>query len=242
MVRLEEVIQLKEGEEVKALTRRHIITLFPQFLAALVLIVAPFFFLFPLFTSGPAGIMVFGVLVLVGVLVAIRGFVMWDGDLFIITNHRIIDVDQQGLFARTINEITYLNMQDPSWSKKSPIDFILGIGRVSARSSSGSLTIEARFVPRPRDLHQMITDYSQEALAAAGWIASPSVGGASKPKPPASSGSSKEVLLERVGKQLEHMDEKALERLAKTLKGQEQDIAVSKLFGDQKNALKEIKE
>ena len=71
MIRLEEVIQLKEGEEVKALMRRHVVTLLPQLVAASVLIVAPFFFLFPLFTSGPAGIVLFGVLVLVGVLVAV---------------------------------------------------------------------------------------------------------------------------------------------------------------------------
>jgi hypothetical protein len=236
MIRLEEVIQLKEGEEVRALARRHVVTLAPLLLTSLVLIVAPFFFLFPLFTSGPAGIIVFGVLVIVGIIIAVRGFVMWDGDLLIITNHRIIDVDQQGVFARAVNEISYLNMQDPAWSKKSPIDFMLGIGRVSARSNSGSLTVEATHVPRPKELHQLISDLSHQAASDA------PAGSALFAKKEKDIPAEKSALIDRVSNQIADMDEEALKKLSDTLKGNQQDIAIAKVFGDDKNDLKEIQE
>lgn len=240
MIRLEEVLQLKEGEEVKAVTRRHVVTLLPELIAATVLIVAPFFFLFPLFTSGPAGIVLFGVLVIVGVILAVRGFIIWDGDLLIVTNNRLVDVDQQGMFARVINEISYINMQDPSWSKTSPIDFLLGVGRVSARSSSGSLIIEARYIPRPKELHELITDYSQQALVAAGWAAPANSEAPSRPS--TESKNPKDTLVDRVSKQIASMDEEALKKLSETLKGNQQDIAIAKLFGNDKNRLKEIDE
>lgn len=235
MIRLEEVIQLKDGEEVRALARRHVITLLPHLLVAAMLIVAPFFFLFPLFTSGPAGIMVFGVLVCVGAIVAVRSVIMWDGDLLIITNHRIIDVDQQGVFARTVNEIMYTNMQDPAWSKKSPLDFMLGIGRVSARSNSGSLTIEATHVPHPKELHQLVSELAHRAMAGTDKISH-------EPEPPRDLPDNKRELVDRVSKQIAGMDEEALKKLADTLKGNTQDIAIAKVFGNNGATLKEIKE
>lgn len=244
MIRLDEVIQLKDGEEVRALTRRHVITLVPHLLAAAILIVAPFFFLFPLFTSGPSGVMVFGVLVCVGILIAIRSVIMWDGDLIIVTNHRLIDVDQQGIFARTINEILYGNMQDPAWSKSTPLDFLLGIGRVSARSSSGSLMIEAKHVPNPKELHQLISELAHKAMAA--WT-SGGTSSTSTSSSGATAGTStddtKRELVDRVSKQIANMDEEALKKLADTLKGNAQDIAIAKVFGDKTgSSLKEMKE
>ena len=234
MIRLEEVIQLKDGEEVRALSRRHAITLLPALSAALVLIVAPFFFLFPLFTSGPAGIVLFGVLVIVGVIVAVRSVVMWDGDLLIVTNYRIVDVDQQGVFARAVNEITYINMQDPAWSKKSPLDFMLNIGCVSARSNSGSLTIEAAHIARPKEMHQLIGELAHRA--GDDTALSPESG---KETPNATPEEvQKDMLIDRVSMQIAGMDTEALKALSQTLKGTEQDIAITKLFGDDATAQK----
>jgi len=50
MFRLESVIQLKDEEQIRAIARRHIITLIGPLALAMVLIVVPFFFLFPLFS------------------------------------------------------------------------------------------------------------------------------------------------------------------------------------------------
>lgn len=241
MPKLEDVIQLKDDEQVKALARRHGITLVPFLFLSLVMIVTPFFFLFPLFGSGPAGIVVFLVVVLAGLLVAVRSFIMWDGDLLIVTNQRIVDVDQQGLFSRTVNEITFNNIQDLSWSKGSVLDYILRIGTVRMRSDSGSLTIEAEHVAHPKALQNLINDLWQEAIRHRPAPA-PSVVAHPVAEPEQDDDRRTELMKEVAGR-MDTMDNESLAKLARTLKTEDRDIAITHLFGERKDGeLKELKD
>lgn len=223
MPKLEEVIQLKEDEEVRAITRRHGITIVPPLALALLLIVAPFFFLFPLFSTGPAGVMVFAVGIVVGGIIALRTLVMWDGDIIIVTNRRIVDVDQKGVFARTVNEIAFENIQDFSWSKSNILDQILNIGNFKARSASGSLTIEARYIPRPQDLQNLLNDMRMEATDR---------GVRSAPRMEAATSPQRAALLKEVASRVGELDDRKLHALARDLKEEDRDIAITKLFGD----------
>lgn len=240
MPKLEDVIQLKEDEQVKALARRHGITLVPLLLLALVMIVTPFFFLFPLFGSGPAGIVVFLAVVTSGILIAFRSFIMWDGDLLIITNQRIVDVDQQGIFSRTVNEITYNNIQDLSWSKGSVLDYVLRIGTVRMRSDSGSMTIEAKHVAHPKALQNLINDLWQEAIRHK-TPSRPTISGNVSESPVENP--HRDDLIKEVADRVDALDDEGLSKLARSLKAEDREIAITHLFGEQKDgSLKELKE
>jgi hypothetical protein len=234
MPKLEDVIQLKDDEQVKAIARRHGITLVPWLVLALVLIVTPFFFLFPLFGSGPAGIVVFLATVIAGIIVAFRSFMMWDGDLLIVTNQRIVDVDQQGVFARTVNEITYGNIQDLAWSKGSVLDYVLRIGTVRMRSDSGSLTIEAKHVAHPQMLQNLINDLWQESIHHRSSAPAPF-------QAQSSGASHRDDLIKQVAGRVETLDDEGLAKLARTLKAEDREIAITHLFGEKKEGtLKEL--
>ena len=215
MLRLEDVIQLRDGEEVRAITRRHGIMLVPALATALVLIVAPFFFLFPLFSTGPVGIVVFAAVVGAGVIVAFRAFIIWDGNALIATSQRVVEVQQTGVFARTVNEIMYSNVQDVSWSKKTPFDMMLDIGIVRVRTISGALTIEDPHLPKPQRLQQLINDLCQ-SIQPKRTDVSPE----------------RATLLKRVSDRLESLDDSSLDKIVDTLKKDDREIAIKKLFGD----------
>ena len=158
MFHLEDVLQLKEGENVVRLTRRHILTLAPPLLLALVLIVLPFFLLFPLFDLGVIGVVMFAAAVLFGIGVAYRGVMLWDADVLILTTHRLVDVDQKGLFTRNVTEAQLANIQDVSWSKKGFWQTVLGMGSVQVQTAGSANKIEAIHIAEPQRLAEFLND------------------------------------------------------------------------------------
>lgn len=158
MLRLEEVLQLKDGEDIRLVVKRHVMTLIPKLLGALVLLVGPFFFLFPLFRTGPTGIIVFAVMVGTGLLIAWRSFTMWDGDVFIVSTHRIVKVSQTGLFARVVTEAGVEGIRDASWMKKGLLGHVWNYGTVIMNVSNTPQPIMALSVPQPKQVHALVTD------------------------------------------------------------------------------------
>jgi uncharacterized membrane protein YdbT with pleckstrin-like domain len=224
MLRLDNVIQLKEDEEVRALCRKHALTLAPGLCGALLLIVLPFFFLFPLFHVGVFGVIVFGVTVLIGLGVAYRCFALWDGDLLIVTNRRIVDVDQRGIFSRVVSEIQMDLIQDVSWAKNGIVDHLFGLGSVRMQTREASMCLTAERIPHPQSLHDLITNLRH----------------ATKPKR-VDIPHERAAQLRRIEKQLESMDDHALARMEDAMKQTGRDITVKRLFGDTSaSALKPI--
>lgn len=158
MFHLEDVIQLKEGENVVRLIRRHILTLGPSLGLAVLLIVLPFFLLFPLFGLGVVGVIIFAVAVLIGAIVAGRAFLLWDADVLILTTHRLVDVDQKGLFSRNVTEAQLSSIQDVSWSKKGVWQTLLGMGSIMIQTAGASNNIEAIAVSHPQQLAEFLND------------------------------------------------------------------------------------
>lgn len=158
MFHLEDVLQLKDGEQVKSVTRRHVVTLVPSLFLSLVLIVAPFFLLFPLFGWGAPGVALFFTAVVLGVVIAIRALILWDADVIIITNLRLIDVDQRGLLTRTVSEAALSAVQDVSWKRHGLVETAFRIGSVVVQTAGSATTIEARKIPRPEETYELIND------------------------------------------------------------------------------------
>ena len=98
-------LELAPEEEVVAIIRRGIISQLPRiaFIAAWILI--PFFFFFPLLSFGPIGLLVFAGLASSGILYAIREWHMWYHTMWVVTDKRVIDVDQLGWTAHEVHDV-----------------------------------------------------------------------------------------------------------------------------------------
>lgn len=158
MFRIESIIQLKEEENIEGLVRRHLVTLLPSLIISMLFIVLPFFFLFPLFGLGPLGVIVFGLSVIIGILWATRCLFLWNADVLVVTNLRIVDVDQKGLLSRKVSEAPYGVIQDVSWKREGIWQTIFRMGSVSIQTAGSSANIEADNIPHPGKLHEIIND------------------------------------------------------------------------------------
>ena len=158
MFHLEDVLQLKEGEQVKSIARRHVATLVPTLFLALLLIVVPFFLLFPLFSWGIPGVVLFFVAVLIGIVVAVRLLILWDADVLIVTTLRVIDVDQSGLLTRTVSEAAMSAIQDVTWSRKGLIETVFRMGSINIQTAGAATVIGATCIPFPKETYELISE------------------------------------------------------------------------------------
>ncbi len=158
MFHIEDVLQLKESEKVKLFVRRHPMTLLSGLFVATVLIVIPFFFIFPLFSFRMPGVAVFLASVLLGIIVALRAFLLWDSDVLIVTSDRLVKVDQKGVFSRFVTELAMGSISDVAWKKHGVVDTLFSVGSLSVNSPAVSKTIEITRMSHPDRLHGLIND------------------------------------------------------------------------------------
>ncbi len=173
MFRLDSVMQLKDEEQIRAMVRRHAVTLIGPLLLAMLLIVTPFFFLFPLFNLGVFGVIIFVLLFLVGAFMAFRTFFVWDNDVLIVTNFRVIDIDQRGLFSRHVSEAGLSAIQDVSWKKQGFWQTIFRMGSVTVQTAGATATIQGDDLPKPEKIQNLINDVRTEAPSPAAPAATP---------------------------------------------------------------------
>jgi membrane protein YdbS with pleckstrin-like domain len=213
-------INLKAGEEIVSVVRHYVLTLWLEILAAFLLLTLPFFFLFPLFKRGYWGVGIFLALILLGIIYAVRTIAVWYYNSFVITNKKIIDIDQRGFFERIVSEASYDKVQDVSWRRKGIWQTIFRYGNVRIQIANSSMGLEIRNIRNPEKVHQLIIDLSH-------------------PKPKDSSSGSDnfdidtqapnseefKIIKESIG----DLDEKQLEELEGTVRGKIRQIKLKKL-------------
>ena len=161
MFKLENVIQLREGEHIRLVAKRHFMTIFLPLFGAFLLIGIPFFFLFQIFATGPSGLVMFSLLVLAGLFWAWRTFILWDGNVLIVSTMRIVKATQTGLFSRVVTEINAIDAAtNSSWAKRGLSGFLWNTGTIRL---GGGPAIEAKGIPHPHEVFGLIQDLSQQA-------------------------------------------------------------------------------
>ncbi|MFA5128401.1 MAG: PH domain-containing protein [Patescibacteria group bacterium] len=151
-------ISLKAGEEIIAVVRHYGLTLWPKILAVILLLVLPFFFIFPLFKWGYWGVALFLFPILLGVIFALKIFIVWYYNAFIITNRRVIDLDQRGFFERIVSEAALETIQDVSHRRKGIWQTIFRYGDVRIQIADTDTGLEIKNVRAPEVTQQLISD------------------------------------------------------------------------------------
>lgn len=154
---------LKENEELILLVRRFPLVFALPIVISAIFIIAPFFFLYPLFHWGAVGVVVFFITLAIGLFLVIRTVIIYSFNVFVITNQRIIDIDQAGLFDRTVSETTYDKIQDVSFRIKGISQTLLHYGSVVIQTASQQANIELYGVKNPATVQQLITEVQKEA-------------------------------------------------------------------------------
>lgn len=153
---------LKEGEEPLKVVRPYGLTIVPSVLGGAVVILLDFFLLAWWLQWKSGGLLGFGIVFLLGAIWAGRALFLWSRNILILTNHRIIDIDQRGILHRTVAEAPYQKIQDVRYSTQGLWQTMFHFGTVIIQTAGNTTNLELTQVRDPQRVQQMITDIQQE--------------------------------------------------------------------------------
>lgn len=162
---LEKALNLKDDEQVLYVAHQFPFTYWPSMLITFVLIVLPFFFLFPLFDLGWWGLLIFIAMILVGLIYGLRQALKWYYNVFVVTDKRVVDIDQRGLFDRTVSAVPYQNIEDVSYRIKGVWQTVFRYGNVMVDTSSSSANLAVQKIRHPHILQELISELRVEVRA-----------------------------------------------------------------------------
>ena len=156
---------VKEEEEVLALVRRTPLVAIGPILLVTILIIAPFFFLYPLLKMGAFGVAVIIASVLVGIFLGFRTLWVHQLNAFILTATRIVDVDQRGFFHRVVSETTFDKVQDVSYVIKGVAATLFRYGSVVIQTAGNAANLELMGARHPQRVQELILKLQREATS-----------------------------------------------------------------------------
>lgn len=167
-------VQFEEGEEVLHLARRHWFYIaLVAFLDGMlfVLSIAGTLMLFGLL-RGVEGISSYDALAVCIYLAATLGLFLWMHffaiwtdhwlDAWIITNKRIIDIEQKGFFNRQVSSFPLTRIQDVTYDTVGIIAMWLHFGNVRLQTASISSDLVMKQVPFPEEIKELVSSLLQK--------------------------------------------------------------------------------
>lgn len=171
-MQIEAVIKQKSYEHIVFKLHRHPLTFIPivaMFFTMLAVPVVVYYlieFLFPGTTAGPA---IYPIMVLAGSIYFLSTylffyvrFIDYYLDLWVVTNDRIVDIEQHGLFNRIITELDLFRIQDVTANVSGFFGTVFRFGDVVVTTASANTHIVFRNVPHPNHIREQLINLAEE--------------------------------------------------------------------------------
>lgn len=155
--------QLQNGEDVVQVVRRHPATMFPSVGSGGILILLDFFFIAWWFRHQQWGALGFVLLLVIGLMMIVRGLYLWSHNVLAVTNKRVIDIDQRGLFERNVAETSFDKIQDVRYTIRGFWPTIFRFGTLVVQTAGSTTNLELDAVQHPVELQRLITDLQHQA-------------------------------------------------------------------------------
>ena len=158
------MITLRNTEHVVTVMHRHWAVLILPILSTLIIAVIPPALLFTLANASPSplaalsstiGFFVLILLWLILIAVLLSEFVYYWLDVWMLTNERVIDIEQRGLFHREISEFGVENIQDVTVETPSLLATALHFGTITIHTA-GDKSFIVRDVPNADQIRELI--------------------------------------------------------------------------------------
>lgn len=152
----------RPDEKIVLVKKRHPWVLFKAGLVALLVIILV---LISFLIWGASSI---SVIVLTAGLVFLTLFLMgrffvYNNDIFILTNHRIINIDQSGFFTRRVSEAELENIQNVTYMIKGPIRSLLNFGDIEVATAGNTPGLVFRNVENPHFVQERIVELQKKS-------------------------------------------------------------------------------
>ena len=166
--------ELHAGENVIKVLHRNWFYLLTQFLILILMAIvlfAGFFFLpllFPELMEGEMrSLFLFGEITFI-LAVWLYGFLVWIDyyfDIWIITDERIINIEQKGLFMRQISEADYTKIQDVTAQIEGFLPTVINYGDVYIQTAAEKERFVFRTISRPYQIEDLLMQLARKKKA-----------------------------------------------------------------------------
>lgn len=144
----------RPDEKVIKLLKRHKIFFAKPVIFSLIIIllmILPFYFF--IFLNWIAiGIIFLGLVIIAGMFWYF--YFLWKNDYYILTDQRIIDVDQNALFSRVFNEMSLDKIQDVTCQVVGILATVFHFGNIIIKTAGPAEDVKIEMIPNP----QQVTD------------------------------------------------------------------------------------
>lgn len=169
---IESFIHAKDYEKVLHKLRRHPFTFLPMIFFLLLLLALPIVVGILLKTQLPTWLeneTTFMALVLLGsayylgiLIFFFTNFIDFYLDIFIVTNDRLIDMEQNGLFSRTVAEVDLYQIQDVTSEVKGILATMFNYGDMTIQTAGTLPKFIVHNIKDPHHLRQELMDLAEE--------------------------------------------------------------------------------
>jgi uncharacterized membrane protein YdbT with pleckstrin-like domain len=169
---LKKLIQQKGYEKIAKVVRRDIIVLIGSLGFYLLFFLAPvvLYFLFqnylPAILARQAGypLLVLGASVYYFScwLFLFGAFLDYYLDFWVVTNDRLLNIEQEGTFSRTVSELDLYKIQDATSEVKGILPSLFGYGDIHIQTAGETQRFELKQIPNPHGVRKMIMDMAEE--------------------------------------------------------------------------------
>ena len=143
----------RPDEQFILLFRRHILTARRGLFALLIMLVLGFipFFIWP---TNPIIFRILAIAALIGVLLLLYHYILWHFSFYIVTNERIRQVSQKGLFKKSVIDLSLDKVLSVSHSVPGFFGTLFGYGTIVIQTAAGDLIISQ--AARPESVHDKL--------------------------------------------------------------------------------------
>lgn len=169
---LKHLIRQKDYEKIIKVVRRDGIVLFGSLLFYMILFFAPviLYFLFqnylPVILENyiwqPVLFLGLSIFYLSCWIFLFTAFLDYYLDFWVITNDRLLNIEQKGIFSRTVSEMDLYKIQDATSEVQGILATLFGFGNIHIQTAGEEKRFELRQIPAPHEVRKLIMDMAEE--------------------------------------------------------------------------------
>jgi hypothetical protein len=160
---MQEII-LKNNEKILFNSRTYFLFNFWPFLISFLILFLDAFFMFFLFEKGILGQSVFFLTILFALFLLFRTYFIWKKNIFIITNKRMIDIEQRNFFEKIISEFYYYQIEDVHVKVKGFFASLFKYGDLVVQIKNSKVKIVVPKIKNPAKIQQAINFLKEKNL------------------------------------------------------------------------------
>lgn len=153
----------KADEEVIEIFRGYGLFLVTPVFIGVLLTLGPWFYFVRLYDWSPVGLAIFVLAQVIGLLLIIRTVYIWRLNLLVVTNYRIVDVNQKSIFNRVISEVGYDILQNVTYEVNGVLPTILNYGNLIFETIGSDTAYVFRRVKNPVRIQNLVIEAKSAA-------------------------------------------------------------------------------